>query len=168
MIVLVYLFCELFHQGDHVAVIYLVSQVVQLQLEDRPRVAVLRELGVVLAEAGLVLGLRLLVVDLDHSFLLLHLALEVGLQGGERAAGLRGLHGGEVLGDGAVQLGDHVLILHQNFLELVAGIVVKLNEKRKTILVKSINFIPLSSSSLKKLKSCLIFSRCGALAVRAG
>jgi hypothetical protein len=34
-------------------------------------------------------------------------------------------------------------------------------------LVKSRNLMPLSSSSLKKLNSCFIFSQWGALAVRA-
>jgi hypothetical protein len=167
LVVLVDLARELLHERDHVAVVDLVGEVVEAQLQDGAGVAVLGELGVVLAEAGLVLRLRFLVVELDDCFLLAVAAAQVGLEGGEGAA-LGGLEGGEVLRDGAVEFGDHVLILHQYFLELVARVVVELRRRGPTILVKSMKRIPLSCSSLKKLNSCLIFSWCGAFAVRAG
>jgi hypothetical protein len=61
------------------------------------------------------------------------------------------------LRDGAIELGDHVLVLHENFLELVAGVVVELRVGGSTILVKSMKRMPLSCSSLKKLNSCFIF-----------
>lgn len=59
-------FGKLFYQSDHVAVVHLVSQVVHRQLQDGTRVAILREGGVVLAEATLLCLLGLLVVQLDH------------------------------------------------------------------------------------------------------
>lgn len=56
---------ELLNQRDHVAVVHLVGQVVHSQLQDGTWVAVLRERGVVLAEAALLRLLRLFVVQLD-------------------------------------------------------------------------------------------------------
>lgn len=156
LVVLVDLARELPHQGYHVAVVHLVGQVVETQLQDRPGIAVLRIFGVGLAERGLVLHLRLLVVELYHCFLFAFPAAEVGLEGGYGAA-LRGFERGEVLRDGAVELRDHVLVLHENFLEFVAGVVVELRVGGSTILVKSMKRMPLSCSSLKKLNSCFIF-----------
>lgn len=67
------------------------------------------------------------------------------------------LSGSNIFGDSTVQFGYHILVLHENFLEFVARVVVELIGRIDTILVKSMYLMPLSSSSLKKLKSCLIF-----------
>ena len=70
---------------------------------------------------------------------------------------MSGFWGGEILGDGAVELRNHILVLHEYLLEFIAGVVVELHVAGVTIFVKSMNRMPLSCSSLKKLKSCLIF-----------
>lgn len=101
MVALVNLLRELLHQRYHIAIVYLVRQVVQLQLQDRPRVPVLRKLSVVLPKTSLVLRFGLLVVDLDDCLLLV-LHLDVVLEGGERTAALRRLHKGQILRDRTV------------------------------------------------------------------
>lgn len=79
LVVLVDLPRELPHQCYHVAVVHLVRQVVQTQLQDRPRIAVLRKFSVGFPERGLVLSLRLLVVELYHRLFFALAAPEVGL-----------------------------------------------------------------------------------------
>lgn len=74
---------------------------------------------------------------------------------------------GRCLGEGAVELCEHGAVLHDDMLELVAGVVIELVAGRNTILVKSMYLIPLSSRSLKKLNSWLIFSSYGAFVMRA-
>jgi hypothetical protein len=154
---------ELLHQGDHVAVVHLVRQVVHRQLQDRPRVAVLRKSRVVLAETALLHLLGLLVVQLDDPA-----ALQLLPKGGASGSvkGFWLCYGG-ALREGTVELGEHGAVLHEYVLEFVAGVVVELVGGRDTILVKSMYLIPLSSRSLKKLNSWLIFSSYGAFVMRA-
>ena len=69
--------------------------------------------------------------------------------------------------DLAVEFGAVAKILCEYFLDFIAGVVIKLYCADGTILVKELNLIPLSLSSLKKLKRSYTFCQYGALAVRA-
>ena len=64
-----------------------------------------------------------------------------------------------VLTDLLIEFRDHMPIFHQYLFELIPRVVVQLPYEKSTIFVKSINFMPLSYLSLKKLNNFLIFSR---------
>lgn len=113
-----------------------------------------------LAETGLLGLFRLLVLKLDH---LVSLELVPDGEAGGSVEGRRG----RGLRERAIELGEHAAVLHDDVFEFVAGVVVELVGGRDTILVKSMYLIPLSSLSLKKLNSWLIFSSYGAFVMRA-
>jgi len=113
------------------------------------------------------LRLGLLIIELNHRFLVFGggsaIVNKEPVRDNRFTAGLRAY----TFRDGFIEFRDHVFILNKYLFEFVAGVVVELNSTASTILVKSINLIPLSYSSLKKLNNCLIFSEWGAFAVRA-